>query len=95
MPTHDHGLGSQAIVGYAGGSYIPSGGSRGDVVFQSQGGGAAHYHAITADGSHAHAVTTSAAPDHTHSITGDGMHSHTVSIDVRPTYYALCLIMKL
>lgn len=95
MPTHSHGLGSQGIIGSAGGNFLPAGGGFGAVVFQAEGGGAAHSHAIPSDGTHTHSVTTDTVASHSHSITSDGSHSHTVSIDVRPVYFALAYIMKL
>lgn len=53
------------------------------IVVNNTGGGGSHTHGITADGAHSHTINS------------DNSHSHTVAIDVRPTYYAVCLIMKL
>lgn len=47
------------------------------------GGDQPHWHGVYDDGAHAHALAA------------DGGHIHTFGIDVRPTYYAVCLIMKL
>jgi hypothetical protein len=94
MPTHGHGVGTQAIIGSAGGNSMGVGGSFGGVTHVMEGNGAAHSHGISSDGNHAHNASIAGSPDHSHSIGTDGTHSHTVSVDVRPTYWALCLIMK-
>lgn len=94
MPTHGHGVGTQAIIGSAGGNSMGVGGSFGSVVHVLEGNGAAHSHSISSDGIHGHNLNISNASDHTHAIGSDGAHNHTVSVDVRPTYYAVCLIMK-
>jgi hypothetical protein len=95
MPNHDHGQGGLNIchaypgTGGGGGSFLTL------TTFQAQGGNAAHSHAISADGLHSHSITNSTDPGHQHALSSDGSHNHVVYLDVRPTYYALCFIMKL
>lgn len=46
-------------------------------------------------GAHSHTFTTAESGAHTHTITGETASAGAASVDVRPPYYALCLIMKL
>jgi len=100
IPSHSHTVndpGHGHIVGTGGASVVAgpnpitlggpgitsSGVTTSNVSIAATGGGAAHAHGIVLDGAHAH------------SIAADGSHSHTLSIDVRPSYFAVCYIMKL
>jgi hypothetical protein len=71
MPEGDAGSGPNTGTGNSGGLHTRT--------TDSQGGGQAHTHGISADGNHSHAITVAD-------------HSHTV--DTRSPYYALCYIAK-
>jgi hypothetical protein len=86
MPNHGHPFGNDVPIRGNGYGYTGNKGVTGGALNATQnvGGDQPHDHPVNSDGTHTH---TGVAAD-------AGAHAHNVTFDNRPTYYALCYIMK-